>query len=154
MIMKTSKILLLCVVSGILLSTGSLSAQKLTADKDRYMVVINHEEQYSVVPMSNDPHKSMKNVKFRGDLKACSEYIEEVWTDMRPLSIQKMNLSDKTKYQVVINHEEQYSIWPVDRKLPKHYKPTEIAGSLNKCQMYIEEVWTDMRPLSVRRKQE
>lgn len=118
------------------------------------MVVINHEEQYSVVPFSKDPHKDMNNVKFRGNLNACSVYIEEVWTDMRPLSIRKMNLPDKTKYQVVINHEEQYSIWPKGRKLPKTYTGLEMVGSLDKCQKYIEEVWTDMRPLSVRKGKE
>ena len=55
-------------------------------------------------------------------------------------------------YMVVINHEEQYSLWPVDApRLPKSWKPAGYEGPLEKAQAYIEEVWTDMRPLSLRK---
>ncbi len=53
-------------------------------------------------------------------------------------------------YTVVINHEEQYSIWPVDRKLPPGWKEVGKRGTREEVLEYIEEVWTDMRPLSVR----
>ena len=59
---------------------------------------------------------------------------------------------DKTKYQVVINHEEQYSIWPADRKLPLGWKTVGNAGNKAACLNYIEEVWTDMRPLSLHKR--
>jgi MbtH protein len=57
---------------------------------------------------------------------------------------------DGTIYQVVINHEEQYSIWPEKREVPKGWKPIGKSGSKEECLEYIEEVWTDMRPLSLR----
>ncbi len=59
---------------------------------------------------------------------------------------------DTTRYAVVINHEEQYSIWPVDRQVPRGWKTVGKEGTRQACLDYIEEVWTDMRPLSLRRK--
>jgi MbtH protein len=53
---------------------------------------------------------------------------------------------------VIINHEEQYSIWPFEKSLPKGWKASKMTGNLNQCMDYIEEVWTDMRPLSLRKK--
>ena len=61
---------------------------------------------------------------------------------------------DKTIYKVVINHEEQYSIWPVDREVPSGWKAIGKAGTKRQCLDYIAEVWTDMRPLSLRKKVE
>ncbi len=61
---------------------------------------------------------------------------------------------DTTLYQVVINHEEQYSIWPVGRDLPLGWREAGKSGSKEDCLAYIKEVWTDMRPLSLRKKME
>ena len=61
---------------------------------------------------------------------------------------------DKTPYRVVINHEEQYSIWPADRETPLGWKAVGKEGTKAECLAYIEEVWTDMRPLSLRKKME
>ncbi|MCB1054123.1 MAG: MbtH family protein [Acidobacteria bacterium] len=61
---------------------------------------------------------------------------------------------DKTTYMVVINHEEQYSIWPEDRELPLGWNDVGKHGNKQECLDYIEEVWTDMRPLSLRKKME
>lgn len=61
---------------------------------------------------------------------------------------------DKTIYKVVINHEEQYSIWPVDRENPLGWNDVGKEGSKQECLDHIEEVWTDMRPLSLRKKME
>ncbi len=61
---------------------------------------------------------------------------------------------DTTIYKVVINHEEQYSIWPVDRENPLGWRDVGISGTKDECLDYIEEVWTDMRPLSLRKKME
>ena len=58
----------------------------------------------------------------------------------------------ETRYSVVINHEEQYSIWPVDREVPRGWKAVGKEGTKQDCLDYIEEVWTDMRPLSLRKK--
>ena len=61
---------------------------------------------------------------------------------------------DNKVYQVVVNHEEQYSIWPADRQMPRGWKAVGPKGSKQTCFDYIEEVWTDMRPLSLRKKME
>lgn len=58
---------------------------------------------------------------------------------------------DPITYVVVVNHEEQYSIWPALRELPKGWKDAGKRGSKEECLDYIGEVWTDMRPLSLRR---
>ena len=61
---------------------------------------------------------------------------------------------DNTIYKVVVNHEEQYSIWPADREPPKGWREVEKSGSKAECLAYVKEVWTDMRPLSLRKKME
>lgn len=61
---------------------------------------------------------------------------------------------DKTIYQVVMNDEEQYSIWPAHRELPLGWHAVGFQGTKAECLKYIEEVWTDMRPLSLRKKME
>jgi uncharacterized protein YbdZ (MbtH family) len=57
-------------------------------------------------------------------------------------------------YRVVVNHEEQYSIWPVDRELPGGWRDGGKTGPKDECLAYIDEVWTDMRPLSLRKHME
>ena len=57
---------------------------------------------------------------------------------------------DTRTYKVVVNHEEQYSIWLADRETPLGWKDVGKKGAKKECLEYIEEVWTDMRPLSLR----
>jgi MbtH protein len=57
---------------------------------------------------------------------------------------------DTTVYKVVLNHEEQYSIWPADRESPLGWREAGKTGPRQACLAYIEQVWTDMRPLSLR----
>jgi MbtH protein len=52
---------------------------------------------------------------------------------------------------VVVNDEEQYSIWPDGRELPPGWRREGFAGSEEECLAHVEEVWTDMRPASLRR---
>ena len=59
---------------------------------------------------------------------------------------------DNTIYKVVVNHEEQYSIWPANRENPLGWRDAGKSGSKDECLAYIKEVWTDMRPLSLRQK--
>jgi MbtH protein len=59
---------------------------------------------------------------------------------------------DSTTFKVVINHEEQYSIWPAATSSPQGWKDVGKKGTKKQCFAYIEEVWTDMRPLNLRRK--
>lgn len=61
---------------------------------------------------------------------------------------------DRTIYKVVVNHEEQYSIWPDDKENPLGWNSVGKTGTKDECLKYIEEVWTDMRPLSVRKMEE
>ena len=55
-------------------------------------------------------------------------------------------------YRVVINLEEQYSILPVHEDNPDGWRDVGKAGTKEECLAYILEVWTDMRPLSMRKK--
>lgn len=59
-----------------------------------------------------------------------------------------------SRYKVVINHEEQYSIWPADRENALGWSDVGKIGDRETCLKFIEEVWADMRPLSVRQRQE
>lgn len=61
---------------------------------------------------------------------------------------------DLAIYKVVVNHEEQYSIWPLDRENPLGWNDAGKTGRKQECLDYIKEVWTDMRPLSVRKQME
>lgn len=61
---------------------------------------------------------------------------------------------DTTLYHVVINEEEQYSIWPDYRQIPAGWRSVGKTGLKQDCLDYIKEVWTDMRPLSLRRQME
>jgi MbtH protein len=61
---------------------------------------------------------------------------------------------DSTLYKVVVNHEEQYSIWPVSRENALGWHDSGKEGLKADCLAYIKEVWTDMRPLSLRRRME
>jgi MbtH protein len=62
------------------------------------------------------------------------------------------DIDDTTAYKVVVNHEEQYSIWPAARENALGWTDAGKTGSKSECLAYIRDVWTDMRPLSLRRK--
>lgn len=61
---------------------------------------------------------------------------------------------DTTTYKVVVNHEEQYSIYPDDKENPLGWKDVGKSRTKQECLDYIDEVWTDMRPFSLRKKME
>lgn len=61
---------------------------------------------------------------------------------------------DQTIYKAVVNHEEQYSIWPAYRENPLGWRDAGKTGTKAECLSFIKEVWTDMRPLSLRKKME
>jgi MbtH protein len=54
------------------------------------------------------------------------------------------------QYDVVVNDEEQYSIWPVGRAVPAGWNTVGVNGSREECLEHIDQVWTDMRPKSLR----
>lgn len=63
-------------------------------------------------------------------------------------------LEDKRTYRVVVNHEEQYSIWPAYRENPIGWRDAGKTGTKAECLEFVNTVWTDMRPLSLRKRME
>lgn len=61
-------------------------------------------------------------------------------------------LSDDDDFpcRVVVNEEEQYSIWPLDRAVPGGWRDAGYSGPRHDCLDYIDRTWVDMRPKSVR----
>lgn len=57
---------------------------------------------------------------------------------------------ETTTWKVVVNHEEQYSLWPADQENAPGWRDGGKAGTRAECLEYIQQVWTDMRPLSLR----
>jgi MbtH protein len=57
-----------------------------------------------------------------------------------------------SRYKVVINHEEQYSIWPADRENALGWNDVGRVGSKDDCIDHIEQVWTNLSPAELRRK--
>jgi uncharacterized protein YbdZ (MbtH family) len=70
------------------------------------------------------------------------------------MGLSETDREDTTVYKVVVNHEEQYSIWPIYKEIPLGWKEVGKSGQKSECLGYIKEVWTDMRPLSLRRRME
>jgi uncharacterized protein YbdZ (MbtH family) len=70
------------------------------------------------------------------------------------MSLYDSDREDTTIYNVVVNHEEQYSIWPDYKEMPLGWKGVGKSGLKPECLAYIKEVWTDMRPLSLRKRME
>ncbi|MET8743827.1 MbtH family NRPS accessory protein [Streptomyces sp. NPDC004728] len=60
--------------------------------------------------------------------------------------------TEETPYRVVLNDEEQYSIWWADRALPAGWHAEGTEGTREECLARITEIWTDLRPLSLRRR--
>lgn len=61
---------------------------------------------------------------------------------------------DTTIYKVVVNQEQQYSIWSVDRENPLGWIDEGKSGFKTECLTYIKQIWTDMRPLRLQKKME
>ncbi len=65
--------------------------------------------------------------------------------------MQRDEKEDNAMYKVVMNHEDQYSIWPAERENPHGWKDGGKSGTKKQCLDYVAEAWTDLRPLSLRR---
>jgi MbtH protein len=61
------------------------------------------------------------------------------------------NQEDSKVYKVVVNHNEQYSVWPAERENALGWKDAGKRGLKSECLEYIKEAWTDMRPLNLRK---
>lgn len=53
-------------------------------------------------------------------------------------------------YKVVVNDEGQYSLWPAERDNPAGWSDAGKTGTKDACLAFVDEVWTDMRPASLR----
>ena len=53
-------------------------------------------------------------------------------------------------FVVLINHEEQYGIWPANKPVPEKWRSVGMTGSKEECLEYVRRVWGDMRPLSIK----
>jgi MbtH protein len=62
--------------------------------------------------------------------------------------------TDETRYTVVVNDEGQYSLWPATTDPPAGWSAAGATGTQAECLAHIESVWTDMRPVSLRRQME
>ena len=135
-----------------------------------YKVVVNEEGLYSIWPADRENAFGWNDVGQTGTAQEAFGYFKEALTGMRPHGLQKEGKrgaspasargdwrderEDTTIYKVVVNHEDQYSIWPADRENPLGWNDAGKSGTKAECLAYIEEVWTDMRPLSLRKKME
>ncbi len=63
-------------------------------------------------------------------------------------------MTDGPLHRVVVNDEDQYSVWPDDRDIPDGWRAEGFAGGRQECLDHIDEVWTDMRPRSLRLRQD
>lgn len=59
-------------------------------------------------------------------------------------------MDDDARYQVLRNDEDQYSLWPADLEVPAGWSQVGKEGTQEECSAYVDEVWTDMRPRSLR----
>jgi len=149
-----------------------MSDSPIYDDKTIFKVILNEEEQYSIWPVKKENAPGWRDAGKTGTQKECLAYINEVWTDMRPLSLRKKpedtekprgqidpkpktaDAADNTIYKVIVDEEGQYNIWPTDREGPLGWNDAGKTGTKQECIDYIKEVWTDMRPLSLRKKME
>lgn len=53
------------------------------------------------------------------------------------------------EFLVLVNDEQQYSLWPTFRPIPRGWKPVGPKGKKGECLDWIEATWTDMRPKSL-----
>ncbi|MEU7481584.1 MbtH family NRPS accessory protein [Lentzea sp. NPDC042327] len=58
-------------------------------------------------------------------------------------------MTDDT-YQVLVNDEEQHSLWPLGKEVPHGWRAEGKQGSRQECMDHVDTVWTDMRPRSLR----
>ncbi|GGO45844.1 hypothetical protein GCM10012286_35360 [Streptomyces lasiicapitis] len=72
----------------------------------------------------------------------------------RPTDHGDPDMDENTRYQVLRNDEDQYSLWPVDVDVPAGWQPVGKEGTETECSAYVDEVWTDMRPRSLRERME
>jgi len=79
------------------------------------------------------------------------EHFNKLWSRFLKANwVMADEIEDTSTYVVVVNHEEQYSIWRLGRAIPLGWKELDMRGTTQECLAHIKQVWTDMRPLSLR----
>ncbi|WP_282793261.1 MbtH family NRPS accessory protein [Streptomyces sp. CC224B] len=63
-------------------------------------------------------------------------------------------MTEDSRFQVLRNDEDQYSLWPMYVEIPAGWHRTGQEGTEAECAAYVDEVWTDMRPRSLRERME
>lgn len=59
--------------------------------------------------------------------------------------------SEQASFSVVVNDEEQYSLWPTGLEMPSGWHQVGPRDApRTECLEFIEATWTDMRPRSIR----
>jgi MbtH protein len=66
------------------------------------------------------------------------------------MAVDPQSGTDGVLYEVVVNEEDQYSTWRADREPPSGWRLAGMSGTSSECLAYIAQIWTDMRPRSVR----
>jgi MbtH protein len=63
-------------------------------------------------------------------------------------------MDENATFQVLVNDEGQYSLWPAEKEVPAGWQPDGTSGTRQECMDHVDEVWTDMRPRSLRERME
>jgi MbtH protein len=130
-------------------------------EETNYKVVVNEAGLYSIWPADRENAFGWQDTGKTGTAHEAFAHLTQVLTDTpSSRSLQAVEAGnalrgdrkDTTIYKVVVNHEEQYSIWPADRENALGWNDAGKSGTKQECLDYIREVWTDMRPLSLRKK--
>ncbi|HEY0525322.1 MAG TPA: MbtH family NRPS accessory protein [Stellaceae bacterium] len=140
-------------VSTIDNSTAERQGEELRADTQLHNAPALWAKRWLDIPAGlekTDAHKHAKIEAPRGGVRPrqagrkrkCEAAVSDTETEVEP------------QYDVVVNDEEQYSIWPAGKAIPNGWRSVGSRGDKSSCLAYIKEVWTDMRPLSLRRKME
>ncbi|MEV5602555.1 MbtH family NRPS accessory protein [Streptomyces sp. NPDC052299] len=56
------------------------------------------------------------------------------------------------RYLVAVNDEEQHALWPAETPLPAGWRAEGFSGTEEECVAHVDQVWPDIRPLSLRRR--
>lgn len=74
-------------------------------------------------------------------------------TDLHPIGGsqgKESGMDDDARYEVLRNDEDQYSLWLAGHEVPAGWHRVGKEGTKDECSAYVDEVWTDMRPRSLR----
>jgi MbtH protein len=66
------------------------------------------------------------------------------------MSAKDADQEERRHYIVLVNHEEQYCLWPKGKAVPDGWRADGMEGTRAECVAYVDETWLDMRPLSLR----